>query len=43
MFFQAYTIKTVNSHVIILDEKGTFIESADSYEEAMQDIQNGEI
>jgi len=43
MYLQEYIVKTMNSHVIVVDTNGNFIESADNYEEAMQDIQNGDL
>jgi len=42
MYSQQYVIKTVNSHVEVYDGN-IFLESADNYDEAMQDIQEGDV
>ena len=38
MSFQQYVIKSVNNHVEVFDSRNTFIQSADSIEEAIQDL-----
>ena len=38
MSFQQYIIKSVNNHVEVFDNRGRFVSSADSLEEAMQDL-----
>jgi hypothetical protein len=38
MSFQTYVIKTVNSHVEVFDSHNVFVQSADSYEEAIKDL-----
>ena len=41
--YQDYVIRTVNSHVEVYDRQNHFLQSADSYGEAMEDMKNGEI
>jgi len=43
MYSQTYIIKTVNSHVEVYDGHNMFIESADNYDEAIKDLENGEV
>jgi len=43
MSMMGYTIKIVNSHIEVFDGQNRFIESTDTEQEAMQDIQKGEI
>ena len=38
MSFQQYIIKSVSNHVEVFDSHNTFIQSADTYEEAIQDL-----
>ena len=43
MSVMGYIIKAVNSHVEIFDKQNQFIASADTEQEAIQDIRNGEL
>ena len=38
MSMMGYTIKTVNNHVEVYDYQNRFVQSADSYDEAIDDM-----